>query len=154
MKRRRLLAVAGASAVLHAGVAHAQRPMPRVGFLMAGDPEPIWTLFRNGMADLGYVEDRTVRYEKRVADAGRGQLAPFAVSLVELKVDVIVAVLTPAVAAAKAATTSIPIVFNGGGPETGMVTNFARPESNLTGVWGATSILAGKSVQLFHEIKP
>jgi ABC-type uncharacterized transport system substrate-binding protein len=128
--------------------------MVRVGFLMAGDPEPMWTLFRNAMTDLGYVEDRTVKYEKRVADAGRSQLSSFAASLIDLKVDVIVAVLTPAIAAAKAATTSIPIVFNGGVPETGTITNFARPEGNMTGVWGATSVLAGKSVQLFHEIKP
>jgi putative ABC transport system substrate-binding protein len=154
MKRRHLLVVAGASAALPAALAHAQRPMPRVGFLMAGDPEPMWTLFRNAMTDLSYVEDHTVKYEKRVADAGRSQLTSFAASLIDLKVDVIVAVLTPAIAAAKAATTSIPIVFNGGAPETGTITNFARPEGNMTGVWGATSVLAGKSVQLFHEIKP
>jgi putative tryptophan/tyrosine transport system substrate-binding protein len=156
MKRRQLLAGAGSWATgTIAFAANAQRPaMPKVGFLMAGDPEPVWTLFNKAMADLGYVEDRTVRYERRVADAGRGQLSQFAASLVELNVDVIVAVLTPAINAAKAATTKIPIVFNGGAPETGTVANFARPEGNLTGVWGATSILAGKSVQLFHEIKP
>jgi putative ABC transport system substrate-binding protein len=155
MNRRHLLAAAGSWTAITASLANAQRPaMPRVGFLMAGDPEPMWTLFRDAMADLGYVDDRTVKYEVRVADAGRGQLTAFAASLVELKVDVMVAVLTPAIAAAKAATTTIPIVFNGGAPETGTVTNFARPEGNLTGVWGATSILAGKSVQLFHDIKP
>ena len=48
--------------------------MPRVGFLIAGDPEPFWTLFRKAMADLGYVEGRTIKYEYRVADAGRGEL--------------------------------------------------------------------------------
>jgi putative ABC transport system substrate-binding protein len=153
VKRRRLLALSGAAASSHALSANAQRSaLPRVGFLMAGEPEPMWTQFRKAMADLGYIEDRTVKYEVRVADAGR--LGPFAASLVELNVDVIVAVLSPAIAAAKAATAKIPIIFNGGAPETGTVTNFARPEGNLTGVWGATSILAGKSVQLFHEIKP
>jgi putative ABC transport system substrate-binding protein len=154
MRRRHLLSLAVATATSPVVAANAQRPMPRVGFLMAGDPEPMWTLFRNAMIDLGHVEDRTVRYEKRVADAGRGQLTSFAASLVELKVDVIVAVLTPAIAAAKAATATIPIIFNGGAPETGTITNFARPEGNLTGVWGATAILSGKSVQLLHEIKP
>ena len=149
--RRRLLLSSMASLTAFPAAAQAT---PRVGFLMAGDPEPMWTLFRNAMVDLGYVEDRTVKYERRVADAGRSQLASYAASLVELKVDVIVAVLTPAIAAARAATTSIPIVFNGGAPETGTITSFARPEGNTTGVWGATSILAGKSVQLFHEIKP
>jgi putative ABC transport system substrate-binding protein len=156
MKRRQLLAGAGSWATgTIAFAANAQRPAtPKVGFLMAGDPEPVWTLFNKAMADLGYVEDRTVRYEKRVADAGRGQLSQFAASLVELNVDVIVAVLTPAINAAKAATTKIPIVFNGGAVETGTVANIARPDGNFTGVSGATSVLAGKSVQLFHEIKP
>lgn len=150
MKRRLLLSSMASLAALPATA----QSTPRVGFLMAGDPEPMWTLFRNAMVDLGYVEGRTVKYEKRVADAGRSQLPSYAASLVELKVDVIVAVLTPAINAARAATASIPIVFNGGAPETGTITNFARPEGNATGVWGATSILAGKSVQLFHEIKP
>jgi putative ABC transport system substrate-binding protein len=154
MKRRRLLAVAGASAWLHAAAAHAQRPLSRVGFLIAGDREPFWTLFRKAMADLGYLEGRTIKYEYRVADAGRGELPVMAAELVTLNVDVIVAVLTPAINAARAATTKIPIVFYGGAIATGTVTNIARPEGNFTGVAGATAVLAGKSVQLFHEIKP
>jgi putative ABC transport system substrate-binding protein len=154
MKRRRLLAVTGASAALHGTAAHAQRPVPRIGFLMAGDPEPMWTLFRKAMADLGYLEDRTTKYEYRVASAGRAELPAMAAELVALNVDVIVAVLTPAINAAKAATTTIPIVFFGGAVATGTVTNIARPEGNFTGVSGVTSVLAGKSVQLFHDIKP
>ncbi|HLM15187.1 MAG TPA: ABC transporter substrate-binding protein [Reyranella sp.] len=154
MKRRRLLAVAGVSAALHAAAAHAQRPLPRVGFLIAGAPEPFWTLFRKAMADLGYVEDRTMKYEYRVADAGRGELPAMAAELTALNVDVIVAFLTPAINAARAATTKIPIVVYGGVTATGTVTNIARPEGNFTGVAGATVFLAGKSVQLFHEIKP
>lgn len=154
MKRRRLLAVAGASAAHHAAAAHAQRPMPRIGFLMAGDPEPMWTLFRKAMADLGYLEERTIKYEYRVAFAGRDELPAMAADLVAMNVDVIVAVLTPAINAAKAATTKIPIVFFGGAVATGAVTNIARPDGNFTGVSGVTSVLAGKSVQLFHEIKP
>ena len=156
MKRRQLLAGAGAWAAGAIGVsANAQRPaVPTVGCLIAGDPEPLWTFFRTAMTELGYVEDRTIKYEYRVAYAGRGQLAPMASELVALNVDAIVAVLTPAIEAARAATQKIPILFNGGAPETGIVTNVARPEGNLTGVWGATSMLAGKSVQVFHEIKP
>lgn len=154
MKRRRLLAVAGASAALQAAAAHAQRPIPRIGFLIAGDREPLWMLFRKAMADLGHVEDRTIKYEYRVADAGRGELPVMAAELVALNVDVIVAVLTPAINAARAATTKIPIVFYGGAVATGAVTNIARPEGNFTGVAGATAVVAGKSVQLFHEIKP
>jgi putative ABC transport system substrate-binding protein len=154
VRRRRLLAAAGASAALQAAAARAQRPLPRIGCLMAGVPEPMWTLFRKAMADLGYVEGRTIKYEHRVADAGRGELPVMAADLVALNVDVIVAVLTPAINAARAATTRIPIVFYGGAIATGMVTNIARPEGNFTGVAGATAVLAGKSVQLFHEAKP
>jgi putative ABC transport system substrate-binding protein len=154
MKRRRLLSLAGASAASPMLTAQAQRPVPRVGFLMAGDPEPMWTLFRNAMTDLGYLEDRTIKYEYRVAFAGRGELPAMAADLVALNVDVIVAVLTPAINAAKAAATKIPIVFFGGAVATGTVTNIARPDGNFTGVSGVTSMLAGKSVQLFHEIKP
>jgi putative tryptophan/tyrosine transport system substrate-binding protein len=154
MRRRRLLSLAVATAASTVVTAHAQRPMPRVGFLLAGDPEPMWTLFRKAMADLGYLEDRTIKYEYRVAFAGRGELSVMAAELVALNVDVIVAVLTPAINAARAATTKIPIVFYGGVTATGTVTNIARPDGNFTGVAGATVFLAGKSVQLFHEIKP
>jgi putative ABC transport system substrate-binding protein len=155
MRRRQVLTGAGVLAASTAVSANAQQPaMPRVGFLIAGDLEPMRTLFRSAMAELGYHADRTVKYEERMAESASGRLPTLAASLVELNVDVIVAVLTPAIAAARQATTRIPIVFNGGAPDTGMVTNFARPEGNLTGVWGATSAVAGKSVQLFHEIKP
>jgi putative tryptophan/tyrosine transport system substrate-binding protein len=155
VRRRHLLALVGATA----GAGGTLRPafgqkLPRVGFLLAGDPEPTWNMFRNAMAGLGYVDGRTVKYEYRAADAASGRLDELAADLVRLEVDVIVAALTPAIMAAKRATSRIPIVFNGGAPETGMVTNVARPEGNLTGVFGATSVLAGKSVQLFREIKP
>ncbi|HET6222136.1 MAG TPA: ABC transporter substrate-binding protein [Dongiaceae bacterium] len=153
MRRRRLLSLAGAGVGAVVLPARAQK-MPRVGVLMGGDPEPIWTLFRKAMADLGYLENRTIKYEYRVAFAGRGELPAMAAELVALNVDVIVAVLTPAINAAKAATTTIPIVFYGGAIATGTVTNIARPAGNFTGVSGVTSVLAGKSVQLFQEIKP
>jgi putative ABC transport system substrate-binding protein len=126
----------------------------RVGFLVAGDPEPSWTQFRKAMADLGYADGRNIKFEYRASDADRGRLDALAAALVSLEVDVIVAVLSPAVAAAKRATSKIPIVFTGGAPETGAVTNVARPEANLTGAYGATSVVAGKSVQLFQDFKP
>jgi putative ABC transport system substrate-binding protein len=150
MRRRHLLALAGAGAAFPA---RAQK-IPRVGFLIAGDPEPGWTQFRKAMADLGYVDGRNIKFEYRVSDADRGSLDALAASLVALEVDAIVAVLSPAVAAAKRATSKIPIIFTGGAPDTGTVTNVARPEANLTGAYGATSIIAGKSVQLFQDFKP
>jgi putative ABC transport system substrate-binding protein len=150
MRRRHLLAFAGAAA---AAPALAQK-MHRVGILFAADPEPTWTLFRKAMAELGHVEGRTVTYESRIAEDNRGNLDALAQSLVDSKVDVIVPVLSPAIAAVKARTSTIPIVFNGGALYTGMVNNMARPEGNLTGVASASSGLAGKGLQLFHEIRP
>lgn len=155
--RRRTFSMALAGAATGGAVlpARAQKSAPpRVGFLIAGDPEPGWTLFRTAMTGLGYVEGRTVTYEYRAADAASGRLDEFAAALVGLRVDVIVAVLTPAIAAAKKATSTIPIIFSGGAVETGLVKNVARPEGNVTGVFSPGPALAGKAVQLFHEVSP
>ncbi len=152
MKRRRVLGI-GVVALGLPRAAFAQKPVPRVGFLVAGDPEPSWTLFRKAMTELGYVEDRNIAYDYRAADGNGGQLDAMAADLARLKVGAIVAVLSPAIFAAKKATTTIPIVFFGGPPDFG-VTNVARPEGNLTGVYSASTTLAGKGLQLFREIKP
>lgn len=150
MKRRHLLSLAGALAGSPMLGANAQRPaMSRVGFLLAGDPEPSWTLFRKSMAALGYVDGRTVQYEFRTGDGAR--LAALADELVMANVDVIAAVLTPAIMAAKKATSKIPIVFMGG---VDVVRNMARPEGNLTGLYGGTAVIAGKSIELFRDINP
>ncbi len=149
MKRRLFLA----AACLAAAPARAQPALPRVGFLVAGDPEPTWTLFRKGMAGLGLVEGKSVIYEFRAGDSTE-RLDAAAKDLVALKVDVIVAVLSPATAAAAKATSTIPIVFNGGAPVTGLVTNMARPEGNLTGAFSPSSTVAAKDLQLFREMRP
>mgnify|MGYP001238727420 CR=1 FL=1 len=155
MRRRRLLAgAAGLAGALPLTARAQQARVARVGVLITGDPEPSWSLFRKSMAALGHVEDRTVRYVFHSSDANREKLAGHANYLVSENVDVIVAILTPAILAARKATTKIPIVFSGGVPETGTVRNLARPEGNLTGIYGATAQLAGKSIQLFREIKP
>ena len=155
MKRRLLLTQAAAIAGALPLAARAQPArVPRVGFLIVGDAEPSWSLLRKAMTDLGYVEGRTVHYEFRSSTVDRERLAADAASLVSANVDVIVAVLTPAVLAAMRATTKIPIIFNGGLPESGIIKNVARPEGNATGIYGATAVIAGKSVQLFRELKP
>ena len=128
--------------------------MPRIGFLQAGDPEPSWSLFKKAMAAIGYVEGRTIRIEYRNADAPSGRLDTYAAELVALKVDLIVAALSPAIAAAKRATASIPIVFLGGTPEIGVTGSVARPEGNTTGVISPSTTVAGKGLQLFREIRP
>ncbi|HTR83350.1 MAG TPA: ABC transporter substrate binding protein, partial [Reyranella sp.] len=128
--------------------------MPRVGFLVAGDAEPAWTLFRKEMAALGHIEGKTIAYEFRHAEAAGPQLDAFAAELVGLKVDVLVPILSPAIVAARKATTTLPIVFFGAAPDIGGINNVARPEGNLTGVFSPSSTLAGKGLQLFHSIKP
>jgi putative ABC transport system substrate-binding protein len=149
MRRRHLLALAGGLSF----PAHGQQ-LPRVGFLVAGDAEPSWTLFRAAMADLGYVEGRSVVFEYDDAGVNRGLVDRLAASLVERPVDVIVAVLSQAIVAAKNATQRIPIVFFGAAPDIGGVSNIARPEANLTGIFNPSSTVAGKGLQLFHEIRP
>jgi putative ABC transport system substrate-binding protein len=145
--------LAGIAASAACGAAHAQA-LPRVGFLVAGDPEPTWGLFRKAMTGLGWVEGRTVAYEFRAADSATGRLDQLAAELVALKVNVLVSILSPATAAASRATTTIPIVFNGGALATGVVRNMARPEGNITGAFAPSSTIAGKGVQLFHEMRP
>lgn len=133
--------------------AYAQPSLPRVGFLVAGDAEPTWSLFRKAMAGLGLIEGKSVAYEFRAGDTTQ-RLEAAARELVALKVNVIVAVLSPATAAAAKATATIPIVFNGGAPVTGLVNNMARPEGNLTGAFSPSSTVAAKGLQLFHEMRP
>ena len=153
MKRRSLMLGTLAGAAMPVLPARAQA-LPRVGVLVSGDPEPTWSMFREAMTDLGLVEGKTVLYAYRAADSASGLLDTYAQELVALKVDVIVAILSPATAAARRATRTIPIVFNGGAPITGEVTNVARPEGNITGAFGPSSTLAGKGVQFLHQIVP
>ena len=149
MRRRHLLALAGALPLS----ARAQG-MKRVGFLVTGDPEPTWFLFRKGMVEAGYVEGRTVTYEYRPVATPGPRLDAAAAELARLKVDVIVTILTPAIAAMRRATSSVPIAWMGADPETTGIRNLSRPEGNVTGVYSPSSTLAGKALQLFHEMRP
>ncbi len=144
----------GGAAAVVSRAAFAQKPIPRVGFLVTGDPEPAWSLFKKAMTNLGYIEGRTVTYEYRAAGADGARLDQLAAELVRVKVDVIVPILTPAIVATRKATSTLPIVFFGAAPDIGGVDNVARPEGNLTGVFSPSSTLAGKGMQLFREIKP
>lgn len=151
MRRRGLLVLGGAAVgAIDLGAA-AQSAMPRVGFIIAGGLEPSWSFFRKTMADLGYLEGRNIHY---VVRAERGPLEASAAALVEAKVQVIVAFLTPAILAARQATSTIPIVFNGSTPSAGLVRNIARPEGNMTGMFVSISQVIGKTIQLVREIKP
>ena len=155
MRRREFIKLtAGSVAAWPLAVRAQVSKVPRVGVLLVSGPEPMGP-FREALRDLGYVEGKNILIELRSA---RGQLsgpAELAEQLVRNQVDVIVAIQTPAVYAAKNATHEIPIIMMAGDPTaTGLISNLARPDSNLTGLSGAAAELAAKSLELIPEIVP
>ena len=157
MKRREF--VAGlATAPLWSHCATAQSRVPVVGILVTGnrDPGPFLDIFKDEMKRLGYPEGLGIRVEVRSGENRPETLPDLAKGLVDSKVDVIVAWFTPAVRAAKQATSQIPIVMAGAGDPvaTGLVASLARPGGNITGMTGVTAELVGKNVELIRELRP
>jgi putative ABC transport system substrate-binding protein len=158
MRRREFIALGGAAAAWPLAV-HAQQPMPIIGFLGTTSfiSPQLMVTFREGLSEAGFIEGQNVAIEYRSADAVRNRLAPMAAALVRRKVAVIVAVgaLAPAWTA-KAATSTIPIVFaNGADPvKHGLVASLSRPGGNLTGVTFISSELLGKRLELLCEMIP
>jgi len=137
-------------------VARAQQPtkVPRIGVLLISGLEPMGP-FRESLRDLGYAEGRNIQIEVRSAQSQVARLPELAAELVRSQVDVIVAIQTPAVYAAKNATRDIPIVMMAGDPiGTGLISNLARPDGNLTGLSGAAAELAAKSLELIPQMVP
>jgi putative ABC transport system substrate-binding protein len=112
--------------------------------------------FRQGLAEAGFVEGRTVQIEYRWASNQGWRLAPLVAELVERQVSVIVALSGPTVLAAKAATSKIPIVFElpADPIKFGLVASLSRPGGNMTGVSSLTHELTGKRLALLCEIAP
>jgi putative tryptophan/tyrosine transport system substrate-binding protein len=158
MRRREFIALLGGAAATWALAARAQQKVPRVGVLVAGNPnpEPFWRLFREGLRELGYIEGQNILFEFRSAAGNPNRLAELAADLVRLPVDVIVTWQTPTVRAAKEATHEIAIVMADAGDPvgTGLIASLARPGGNITGIAGVTAELAGKSVELIREMIP
>ena len=130
--------------------------MPTIGVLLVGNLEPFWSQFREGLRDFGYVDGQNIRIEFRSGEGKLHVLPDLAADLVRLKVDLIVASETPAVQAAKQATSTIPIVMAPSGDPvgTGQVASLAKPGGNVTGLSAATAELAGKSLELLRELLP
>ena len=160
LKRRQLLAFfSGAVAVLPFATVHAQQPATlhrRIGML-AQDLQPgLMEAFRDELQKLGYVEGTNISVELRDAAGRNDRLAALAEELLRLKVEVIVAVNTPAAQAAKKATQTIPIVMMrvADPVKSGLVTSFARPAGNVTGLSFMPDALGPKAVELLHQILP
>jgi putative ABC transport system substrate-binding protein len=156
VKRREFIALVAGSAAAWPLTAQAQRAPPTIGVLLVAGREPFTSQFREGLRELGYVVGQNVQIEFRSAESDLKRLPQLAAELVGLKVDIIVASETPAVHAAKQATTTIPIVMAPAGDPlgTGLVQSLARPEGNVTGLSAATAELAGKSLELLRETLP
>jgi ABC-type uncharacterized transport system substrate-binding protein len=161
MRRREFLAgFGGAVAAATAGAAAQQNPVPVIGFLNSASPAPFAhyvDAFRRGLRETGYVEGQNLAIEFRWAEGQNERLAALATDLVDRQVSAIAATGGPASAsAAKAATSTIPIVFTMAGDpvQRGFVASLSRPGGNMTGYNFVAAELDGKRLGLLHDLAP
>jgi putative ABC transport system substrate-binding protein len=154
--RREFIALVGGAAIVWPSTSFGQQPAMRVVGFLGGAGEAEWRAFHDGLSETGHVEGKDIAIEYRQVSAG-GDPSALAADLVNRKVDVIaVAPAVGYVLAAKASTSSIPIVFHVG-PDPlkfGLVQSMSRPSGNMTGVSNLNVELGPKRLELLLEIAP
>ena len=160
LERREFLGVLGGAAAAWPFAARAQQRMPLVGFLDSGartNMDANLAAFSSGLSDVGFTEGINVVIEYRFAEGHFDRLPALALELVRMPVTVIAATRGPAPAfAAKAATSTIPIVFQSGGDpvKDGIVTSLNRPGGNVTGATRQSIELGAKRLGLLRDLIP
>ena len=157
MRRREFITLVGGLVSAWPVAARAQQRQPQLVGILSQDLQPgLLETFRDELRKLGYVEGQNIKIELRDA-AGRNERLPaLAEELLRLKANVIVAVNTPAVQAAKNATKTVPVVMMrvADPVKSGLVVSLARPGGNVTGLSFMPDALGPKGVELLHEILP
>jgi putative ABC transport system substrate-binding protein len=159
MRRREFIAALAGAAVTRSFAARAQNAMPVIGFINGASRETFarpLAAFLKGLGETGFSEGGNVAIEYHWAEGHFERMPAMVAELVEKRVSVIAATSTPAALAAKAATTTIPVVFEMGADpiKLGVVPSLSRPGANITGSTQLTQDTAPKLLELLHELLP
>ena len=161
MNRREFTTLLAAASLAPPTLGHAQQQqVPVIGFLHPGVPDlgsPIFDALGEGLREVGYVEGKTVRVEARWAHGKPEILPQLTHELIQLRAAILIATARPSIEAARAATTTLPIIANDLESDpvaSGYVASLARPAGNLTGLFLDAPTLCGKWLQQIGDIVP